>query len=190
MRRDIGGHTDRDAHRTVDEQVWETRRQDDRFLFFPVIVIFKIYGILLNVLHHLHGDLGHPRFCISHGRRAVSVHRTEVAMSVDQRVAVGKVLRHAHHGVIYRRIAVRMVFTDDLSDDTRGFLMRYGSGDPQGVHGMQDTPVDRLHAVTDIGKRTLDDDRHRVVQERCPHLPGNVYLFQLVIICIHVHLPP
>ena len=42
------------------------------------------------------------------------------------------------------------------------------------VHRVQDAAMHRLEAVADIGQRTADDDRHRIVEIRTPHLVFNV----------------
>jgi hypothetical protein len=49
---------------------------------------------------------------------------TKIALSVDQRVSKGEVLGHAHDRVVDSHVAVRVVFPNDVSDNTSGFLRR------------------------------------------------------------------
>ena len=63
----------------------------------------------------------HPHFGVTHGRGVVAVHRTEVALTVDQHVAHGEILRHPDDGVIHGDVAMR-VFTDYVTDHTGRFL--------------------------------------------------------------------
>ncbi len=62
----------------------------------------------------------------------------------------GEVLRHAYDGVIHRTISVRVVFTDDIADDTRRLLVRFIPVIAQFMHGKQHTPVNGLQAVAHI----------------------------------------
>ena len=62
-----------------------------------------------------------PR-CITHGRRRVAIHGTEVALTINERVAHGEILRHADQGVVDRGVAVRVQLTHDVADHARGFL--------------------------------------------------------------------
>ena len=49
MRRNIGGHADRNAARTVDQQVGDARRQDGWFLLLAVVVVHKIDGFAIDI---------------------------------------------------------------------------------------------------------------------------------------------
>jgi hypothetical protein len=117
MRRDVRRHADSDAAGAVDEQVGKPRRQDQRLLQRLVVVGLKIDGFLVDVLKQRFARLGETRFGIPHGGRRIAVHRTEIALAVDQRQAHGKILHHADHGVIDRGVAVRMVLAHDVADD-------------------------------------------------------------------------
>ena len=60
--------------------------------------------------------------CITHGGGAISVYRAEVSVAVHQHVSGGEVLGQPHHGVVNRAVAMRVVFTHNLTDDTGRFL--------------------------------------------------------------------
>ena len=92
------------------------RRQDARFGFGLVVVRLEVDGVLVDVVQQQHGGLGQPRLGVAHRRRVIAVHRAEIALPVDQRHAHGEGLRHAHHGVVDRGVAVRVVFAHHVAD--------------------------------------------------------------------------
>ena len=65
-----------------------------------------------------------PRLGVAHRRRVIAVDIAEIALPVDQRIALRELLREPHQRVVDRPIAVRMVFADDVADDARGLLER------------------------------------------------------------------
>ena len=64
VRRDIGGHADRDAARTIGEQVREPARQDGRLLHAAVVVRNEIDCLLVDFTQHLHRKRRQPCFCV------------------------------------------------------------------------------------------------------------------------------
>ena len=150
VRRDIGRHADRDTRRTVDQQVRNARRHDQRFVLGTVVVRPEIDGFLVEIFQQLVADPGHPHFGVTHRRRVVAIDRTEVALAIDQHVAQGKILCHAHDRVIDRGIAVRVVLTDHVTDDTRRFLVRLVPVVVQLVHREQYPAMHRLQTVARI----------------------------------------
>ena len=124
MRRDICRHADRNAGTSVDQQVRQPRRQNCRLLFLTVIVINKIDRIFIEIGHHIHGIRTQARLSITHGSSAVAVHRAEIAMAVDKHITHGKVLRHTDQCIINGEIAMRVIFTHAIADDTGAFFMR------------------------------------------------------------------
>jgi hypothetical protein len=56
VRRDVGGHADRDAVGAVDQEVRDPRRQDRGLLRPAVVVRYEIDGVLVDVPQHLHGQ--------------------------------------------------------------------------------------------------------------------------------------
>ncbi|MNK90865.1 hypothetical protein D3C87_1109340 [compost metagenome] len=150
VRRDVGGHAHRDARAAVDQQVGQARRQQQRFLFAAVVVGAEVHRLLVDVGQEFMGDLGQADFGVAHRRGVVAVDRAEVALAVDQHVAHGEILRHADDGVINGLVAVGVVLTDDVPDDTRGLLVRTVPVVVQFVHRVEHAPVDRLEPVPHI----------------------------------------
>ena len=168
--RDVGGHPDRDARRAVDEQVRELGRQDRRLLLGAVVVVLEVDRVLVDVGEHLGGDAGQARLRVAHGRRAVAVDRSEVALAVDERIAHREVLGEPDEGVVQGHVAVRVVLAHHLADDRGALPVGAGGGQPHLPHRVQDPAMDGLQAVADVGQRTRHDDAHRVIEVRDAHL--------------------
>ncbi len=96
-----------DARRAVDEQVGNARRQDHRLLERLVVVRNEVDRLFVEVRQQLPGDARHADFGVPHGSRRIAVDGAEVALAVDERVAHGEILRHAHDRVVHRDVAVR-----------------------------------------------------------------------------------
>lgn len=45
-------------------------------------------------------------------------------MAIDQQCTHAVRLRHTHHGVVDRAVAMRMIFTETIADDTRTLFVR------------------------------------------------------------------
>jgi hypothetical protein len=170
VRRNVGRHANRNPRRTVDQQVRNTRRHDQRLFLRAVVVGPEVDRLLVDVGEQLVPDTRHAHFGVTHRGGVVAVDRTEVALPIDQHVAQRKILRHAHNGVVDRRVAVRMVLTDDIADDPRRFLVRLVPVIRQLVHGKQHAPMHRLEAVACVGQRAPDDHAHGIVEIRPTHL--------------------
>ncbi len=170
VRRNIGGHTHRDTGRTVDQKVGNARGENRRLTLGTVIVGRKIDGFLVDVGLQLVGDARHAHLGVTHRRRRIAVHRTEVTLPVHQHVAHGERLCHAHDGVIDRHITVRVVLTDDVTHHAGGFLVGLVPVVAQLAHREQDTPVNRLQTITHIRQRAADDHAHGVIHVRMAHL--------------------
>ena len=171
VRRDVGGHAHGDTGGAVHQQGGNPGRQDFGNQQGAVVVRHPVHGFLVQVGQQLVSQLGAAHFGVSHGGGAVAVHRTEVALTVDQQVAQREGLRHAHDGVVHRRVAVRVVFTDHVADHTGRLQVGLVPVVAQLAHGEQHPAVHRLEAVACVRQRSADDDAHGVIE---------VGLFQLV----------
>ena len=173
VRRDVGRHADGDAAGAVDQQVRELGRQNRRLFLRIVVVGLEIDGVLVDIAEHFHRRFGQARFGIPVGRRRIAVDRAEIALPVDQRHAHGEILRHPDHRVVNRLVAVRMIFTDHVTDDARRldvFLVRRV---PLLVHRVQNAAMHGLEAVARIRQRTRHDHAHGVIEVGALHLVEN-----------------
>ena len=93
VRRDLGGHADRDARGAVDEKVREAARQHVRLEGLAVVVGAEVDGLLVDVAHHLHRQRRHPalargpthtvKITLEHGLRRYKVGFTATIASAS-----------------------------------------------------------------------------------------------------------
>mgnify|MGYP003693863803 CR=1 FL=1 len=115
-------------------------------------------------------DARHAHFRVAHRRRHIAVDRAEIALSVDQQVAHGEALRHAHHRVVDGRVAVRVVLADHVADDAGGLLVGLVPVVAELAHRVQHAPMHRLEAIADVGQCARHDHAHGVIEIRAAHL--------------------
>ena len=170
VRGNVGGHADGDARRTVDQQIGQPRRQDLRFLQLFVVVRLHLDGVFVNVRQQFLGRLLQAALRVAVGRRRVAVDAAEVALPVNQQAARRERLRHAHQGVVHRRVAVRMVFADHVADHAGALDVGPAVDVSPFAHGEQDAPVAGLQPVARVRQRPAHDHRHRIVDVGPLHL--------------------
>ncbi len=155
--RDRGCHADGDALRAVGEQVRECARQHNRLAFAAVVGRAEIDRVLVDAVDQQPRHLGEPRLRVTHGGRVIAVDVAEIALPVDQRIALREILREAHQRVIDRLVAVRMKFADDVADDA-GALLEGGAGiEAQLPHRKQHPAMHRLETVARVRQRAMHD---------------------------------
>ncbi len=162
VRRDIGRHAHRDAGGTIREQVREGRRQDQRLLVLAVIGLAKIDRAFVIILQDEDRGFGQTRFGVSHGRGAIAVHIAEIALTFDQRIARGEILRQTHQRLIHRLIAMGMEPADNVADHAGAFLEGGVGRQLEKPHGVEKTAVNRLQTVARIGQGPLGDGGERI----------------------------
>lgn len=83
-------------------------------------------------------------------------------MTFNKGVTGGEGLGKAHHCIVNRRIAVRMVFAENVADKARTLSEGLVGLHTQLVHCVKNAPVNGFQPVAHIGKRTADDNSHCV----------------------------
>ena len=174
VRRDIGRHANGDARRAIDQHIGRHGRQDGGLAQRSVKVVDEINRLLVDVNQQLAPDIGHPRFRIAHGGRAVAINAAEVALPVYEHVAHREVLRHSNHGVVNGAVAVWMVLAQHFAHDSRAFLVPAARVHTHIVHGVENAPMHRLQPVARIGQRPRHDHAHRVTQVGVAHFAFNI----------------
>ena len=169
VRRDVGGHAHGDAVGAVDQQVGVGGRQHAGLGAAVVVGGGEVDGILIDALEQRHRRAGQPRLGVAHRRRRIAVHAAEIALAVDQGHAHGEGLRHADHGVVNRGVAMRVVFAHHVARDAGRFAVRLVGGEARFVHRVENAAMNRLEAVTNIGKCPGDDNAHGVIEEGFAH---------------------
>ena len=181
VRRDVGGHADRDADRAVDQQVREPCRQHPRLLRATVVVVLHVDGVFVDVADHLHGERRHLGLGVPVGGRAVVARGSEVALPQCERVAQRPRLHQPHEGVVDRGVTVRVELAHHVADDA-GALRECTVGSiATVVHRVDHAAVHGLEPVAHVGKCAPDDDAHRVVEVAALHLELEVDLLDLVV---------
>ena len=162
VRGDAGRHADGDARGAVGQQVREVGGQDDRLGVLAVEGSAEIDGLLVDALQQGGGRVRQPRLGVAVGGGVIAVDVAEVALAVDQRIALGEVLGEAHERVVDGLVAVRMELADDVADHAGAFLVGAVGVELQLAHGVQDAPVHGLEAVAHVGQRAAHDGGERV----------------------------
>ncbi len=140
----FGGHAHGYAIRTIDQEVWHTRRHHRGFVQRLVVVGLEIDRFLFNVGKNLIGEPRHAHFGVAHCRRRISVNRPEVALTIDQGITHREILCEPDNSVINRSVAVRMILTDDIADDARTLFVSLVIRVAEFVHGPENSTVDRF----------------------------------------------
>ncbi len=131
VRRDGGRHADRDALRAVGEQIGKGRRQHHRLFAGAVIGGAEIDRVLVDAVEQQPRHLGQARFGVAHGGGVIAVDVAEIALPVDQRIALGEILRQPHQRVVDRLVAVRVEITHHVADHLGRFLEGGAGIEPQ-----------------------------------------------------------
>jgi hypothetical protein len=174
VRRHVGRHADSDTGRSVDEQVGKRCGENGRLFGRLVVVRREVDGLLVQVRHRFVGERLEPRLGVTHRRGRVAVHRTEVALAVDQRVAHVEVLRQPHQRVVDRLVAVGMEIAHHLADDLRALAVATRRPQTHGLHAVQDAAMRRLQPIARVGQRSSNDYAHGVIHVRPLHFVFDV----------------
>jgi hypothetical protein len=156
--RDIGRHTDGDTHDSVQEEIRDTGWEDTRLSRTRIIVGSPVDSIFLYIGEHELSELVHLHFSITHRCSTITIHRTEVSLTIDERITQRKILCHTNHRFIDRRVTMWMIFTENISDDTSRLSILSSSTDTTLIHRIEYSAMYRLESITDIRESTRDDD--------------------------------
>ena len=144
MRRYFCSHSDRNTVWAVDQQMRYTRRKHYRFLSAFIKVRHKVNCLFVNIGQHIERKLRHSCLSISVCCGAVAIDWAEISVSVNSWVTHWKILRHTYHCVIYRRITVRMISSQNISDSGRTLSIRLVRSYSVLIHCIKYSSVNRL----------------------------------------------
>ena len=173
VRGNVCRHADGNAARAIDQQIGKSSGKNCGLALGVVVVVLKIDGVVFQVLQKCIGNFLKPDLCITHRRGRVAIHRAEIALAIDQRLPHGEVLHHADEGIVNGLVAVRMVFTDHVTDDARRFAIGLIPLIARLMHRVQDAAVHRLQPIPDIRKRARNNYAHRVIEIGALHFVGD-----------------
>ena len=157
----FSGQTHRNATGTVHQHKGQTRWQLPRLFGRAIVVGNEVNSALVYLIQQQGGDFGKPCFCVAHGRSAIAIATAKVALSINERVALAEVLRHANQCIVSCLIAMRMEAAQDIAHHARTFnwLGTRGAREAQAHarHGIQNAPLHRFLAIAHIGQSTALD---------------------------------
>ena len=162
VRRDVGRHADGDAARPVAQQVGNGPRQHRRLVFGAVVIGAEIDRVLVDPFEQGERVARQPRLGIAHRRRAIAVDIAEIPLTLDQRVAHREILRHPHHRVVDRLVAMRVELAHHVADHPGAFLESGIGIEPELAHREQEPPMHRFQPVAHVGERPRGNRRQRV----------------------------
>ena len=180
MRRDIRRHTYRDSGSSVYQKIGITGGKHYRLSLRLVKVRLKINRILIDISQHLHGYLAETGFRVPHRRGSVAVYGTKVPVAVYQRISGGPVLSHIYKSAVNRTVAVGMIFTHGIADDTGAFTVRFIRAVIQLDHGIQNSSLHWLQSVPYIRKSAGRDNTHGIVDIRLFHGLLQIHLMDFI----------
>ena len=151
VRRYVCSHTHGNTVASVHQQIRYLGGHHRRLLKRVVEVVHHVHGVLLEVVHDVLAHFRQAALRVTHGGRRVTVHRTEVSLAVNERVAHVPVLRHAHQSSIHGTVTVGVVLTEHLSNHAGALLIRFVTCVSDTHHTVQYTAVHRFESVTHIG---------------------------------------
>ena len=179
----LGGQSHSDTAGPVKQRERQARGQLARLLGRAVVVGHKVHRALVDLIEQQAGDFGQTRLGVAHSRSAVAVARAEVTLAVNQRVALRKILRHAHQRVIRRLVAMRMKTTQHITHHARtfdrlgaGIVIATAKAQAHTRHGIQNPPLHRLLPVAHIRQGAPFDCRQRIFQISALRISGQVEL--------------
>ena len=140
-----------------------------------VIVFRKINGFFLKIGQQRVRQLGHPDLGVSHRCSRVAIDGAEITLAVDERITKRECLRHTNDGVVNRRITVRVVLTNHVTNDASGLFIRLVPVVVQLVHCKQDTAVNGFQTISDIGQCAPDNNAHRIIHVGLLELVLDIY---------------
>ena len=157
MRRNAGRHADGDAACTICQQIGEQTGHNLGLFVFTIVGRAKVRCVLIKPVHELNRCARQTRFGISIRSGIIAVDVAKVALPVHQRVTQRKSLREPHHCVINGLVAMRVIFTDNIADNTGTFLIAARRIKLEQTHRPQQTPVYRFQPIAQIRKRPRGD---------------------------------
>ena len=152
-------HAHRDAGRAVGKQIGEQAGEQLRLFLLAIVCRDEIDRAFVQPGHQLDRGLRQPGFGVAIGGGVIPVDIAEIALPLHQRIAQREILREAHHRVIDRGVAMRVILADHIAHHTRGFLERIGRIELQLPHRPQQPAMDRLQPVTQVRQRAGGDGR-------------------------------
>ena len=162
VRRDRGRHADRNALRSVGEQIGKRGRQHHRLLRHSIVVRPKIDCVLVDTIEQKPRGFGQPRFGVAIRGRVIAIDIAKIALTVDQRITRGEVLREPHQGIVDRLVAMGMEVAHHVADDLRRLFESRAGIEAKKPHAVEDAAMHGFEAVARVRQRPVHDGGERI----------------------------
>ena len=159
----VTSHTNCNSRCPIYEEVGYQGRQNRGFIEGGIVVGSEINRLFVQIGEKLMGQLVLADFSVSHGRRWISIHRTEVSLTINQSIAHRKMLSHAHKSIIHCGITMGMILTNYVTDNAGGFLVWLIPVVTQLPHRIEYASVHRLEPIAHIWKGPAYDNAHGII---------------------------
>ena len=165
VRRDIGGHTNRNTGGAIQKYMGQPGRQYRRLFHGAIKIGHPVHRTLPKLAQEHFRERRQAGFGVTHGGKGFRVvRRAPVPLPVHQRVTVRKRLGHQHHGFVTRAVTMGVKFTQHVAHGARGLLVFRGGFQSQLGHGIDNSPLNRFQAIADIGKCPVKNDVHGIIE--------------------------
>ena len=174
----FSGQTHGNAAGTVHQNERQTGWQLSWLFGGTIVVRNKVNCPLVNFIQQQSGDFGETRFCITHGRSTIAITAAKVALTINQRIALAEVLRHAHQCVVGRLVAMGVKPAQHIAHHT-GTFNRLGTGGTREAqahagHGIQDASLNRFLAIAHIWQCATFDHAECVFKVSALRIGGQI----------------
>ena len=157
VRRNFGGHADRDPLGAQHQQRGDFDRQHHRLLMAPVVGVHQRRDLVVE--QHLARQRQKPALDVTRGGGGTAGQDVaEVALFFDEILFVGQ----HHQRVLDRSVAVRVVFPHDFPDHKSRLV---GAVVVDLVHRPENAPLHGFESVIDVGNGAILDDVAGVLHE-------------------------
>ena len=176
MRWNIRRITSRNPSCSIDQKIRKGCWQNSRLLLGIVKVPSKRNGIFLDILQKIASHLRQACLSITHSRWWITVHGTIVPVHLNENLTIFPVLRHANHGIVDGAVTVGVEVPHDVPDWLGWLAVALVKGVAVLVHGIKNTALHRLQAISNVRQGPLLNDVFGVATKALSHdvLKGHV----------------
>ena len=133
---------------------------------------------LIHSMSTQSGDFGKTCFCVAHGRCAITIAAAKVTLAINERVALAKVLSHAHQRIVSSLVAMGVEAAQHITNHARTFN-RLGTRSARKAqthsrHGIQNAPLDWFLTIAHIGQGTALDHAQCIFKVGALRISGQI----------------
>ena len=157
----FGGQSHCNPAGTIEQGKGQTRRKLLGLFGGAVVIGNEVDGSHVNFIHQQAGDAGQTRLGVAHGGRTIAIAAAKVALPINQRIPLRKILGHSHQRVIRGTVAMGVITAQYIAHHARTFnrlgcisVVRSAVAQTHTFHGIQNTPLHGLLTIAHIGQST------------------------------------